>query len=112
MVRLGATDIPWTPRLLMRHRSPQELKALQEAVEAGWARRVTDPIMRTAEKGLKKLPEGKVQTFARKGARLMAEDPIGNLVTNLSPIPGTNPAYLGVKKGLERAIDKLAPLPA
>lgn len=96
----------------MRHRNPQELKALQEAVEAGWAQRVTEPIMRVAERGLKKLPKGKVQAFARKGARLMAEDPVGNLVTNLSPIPGTNPAYLGMKKGLERAIDKFAPLPA
>lgn len=96
----------------MRHRSPQELKALQEAVETGWANRVTKPIMRVAEKGLKKLPEGKVQNFARKGAQLMAEDPVGNLITNLSPIPGTNPAYLGMKKGLERVIDKVAPLPA
>ncbi len=112
MVRLGATDVPHTPQLVMRHRSPQELKALQNAVESGWARRVTEPIMGVAEKGIQKLPKGKVQTLARKGARLMAEDPLGNALTNLSPIPGTNPAYLGMKKGLEHAIDKLVPLPA
>jgi hypothetical protein len=106
LVRLGATDIPNTPRLLMRHRSPEELRALQQSVEHGWDSRVTHPLMNVAEKGLKKLPEGKLQSFARKGAKLVAEDPIGNIATQFSPIPGTHPAYLAGKKTLEKLIDR------
>lgn len=110
LVRLGATDIPRTPRLLMKQRSPTELAALQHGVEQGWDKRVTDPIMRVANKGLQRLPEGKVRQFATKGARTLAQDPVGSLAANLVPLPGAFPAYTAGKKGLERLIDRAAPL--
>lgn len=110
LVRLGATPIPGTPQLLMKNRTPQELKALQGAVESGWSKRVTDPIMRVAEKPLSKLPPGKIQTGARWVAQQVAQDPVGMTLANAIPVPGATLAYQGVKRGLERAIDKLAPL--
>jgi hypothetical protein len=109
VVRLGATPIKGTPKLFMKSRSPQELKVLQEAVSAGWDKRVTDPIMRVAEKGLKKLPKGRAERVARKGARLVAEDPLGGAVTIAAP---GGSVYPFAKKGLERLIDRLSPLPA
>jgi uncharacterized protein YycO len=110
LVRLGATDVPKTPRLLMRHRSPQDLSGLQSAVEHGWDKRVTQPLLGVAEHGLKHLPS-KVQPTARKLTKLVAEDPVGSLASNLVPLPGAHPAYLASKKGLERIIDRVAPLP-
>lgn len=111
LVRLGATDIPGTPRLLMRHRNPQELKSLQHAFESGWHKRVTDPIMGVAEKGIGLLPSGKVQEGARAGARLIAKDPIGHGLAALTPVPVLPHAGVEVaKKGLEKLIDRFAPL--
>lgn len=109
LVRLGATDIPGTPRLLMKQRSPGELAGLQHGVENWWNNKVTSPLMQQAEKGVARLP-AKVQPIARKGAKLVAEDPLGAAATNLIPIPGAHPAYLGAKKGLEHLIDRFAPL--
>jgi hypothetical protein len=103
LVRLGATDIPNTPRLLMRRRSPVELRNLQHSVDAGWNKRVTNPIMNVAEKGIGKLPS-KAQPVVRKGARFLAEDPVGAVAGNV--IPG----YSIAKKGLERGIDRFAPM--
>jgi len=112
LVRLGATDIPKTPRLFMKQRSPSELAGLQHGVENWWSNKVTNPLMQKAEKHVvSKLPE-KIQPVARKGAKLVAEDPIGTALTNAIPIPGAHPAYLGAKKGLEHLIDRVAPLQA
>lgn len=111
LVRLGATDVPGTPRLLMRHRSPVELGALQHTVEKAYDSRVTDPLMRVATKATDKLPAGKLRDVANKGARLVAEDPLGTLAANLVPIPGAHPGYVVGKKALERGIDRLAPVP-
>lgn len=111
LVRLGATDVPGTPRLLMRQRSPQELAGLQHGVESWWNRKVSDPILNVAERGVSRLP-GRLQGPARAGARLVAQDPVGTLASNLMPVPGAGPAYLAGKKGLEHAIDKFAPLRA
>jgi len=112
LVRLGATDIPKTPRLLMRHRGPGELKALQEGVEHSWGENVTKPLMSVAEKHiLGKIPEGKIRQFATQGAKLLAEDPVGAALTTVAPVPGIQPAYLGAKKGLEKVLDKTFPLP-
>jgi hypothetical protein len=94
----------------MRHRSPEDLAALQHGVEGALKTHIEQPIMNVAEKGIKHLPS-KVQGFARKGAKLIAEDPIGGTAANLIPVPGAFPAYLGMKKGLEAGIDRLAPLP-
>lgn len=109
LVRLGATSIPGTPKLLMKSRSTGELKALQGAVEAGWDKRVTQPIMRVAEKPLSKLPPGKVQSGARWVAQRVAEDPVGASFM-AAPVPGAAIAYQGLKRGLEKAIDHFAPL--
>ena len=110
LVRLGATDIPHTPHMLMRHRSPGELATLQHGVEGSWNSHVTDPIMRVADKGLRKIPEGKIRQFATSGARNIARDPVGALASNLAPIPGAFPAYTAGKHGLERLIDRVSPL--
>lgn len=110
LVRLGATSIPGTPKMLMKNRSPGELRALQGAVEAGWNKRVTAPIMRAAEHPISKLPSGKIQSGARWVAQRIAEDPIGMGIAEMSPVPGTGLLYQGAKKGLEKVIDRFAPL--
>ncbi len=108
LVRLGATDVPGTPRMVMRKRSPQELKGLQQGVERWWDKKVTEPIMSVAERGLKKLPEGRVQETARGVAKLVAADPVGGSLTAFAPGGLLVPP---VKKGLEKLIDVAAPLP-
>lgn len=110
LVRLGATPIPGTPKLLMKSRTPQELSALQHNVSNAWNSRVTEPLMRRAEPLLNRLPKGKVQDLARTGAKLVAEDPVGTVVTNAIPIPGAHPGYLALKRGLEGVIDRIAPI--
>jgi len=110
LVRLGATDVPKTPRFLMRHRSPGELAGLQHAVSSGWDKRVTDPIMHVADKGLKKLPEGKVKEVVSGQVRNVARDPLGSVATNAVPMPGATLAYQAGKRGLEKLIDRVAPL--
>jgi hypothetical protein len=109
LVRLGATPIKGTPKMFMKVRSPQELAQLQHGVEAGWNKKVTQPLMNLAEKGIKKLP-AKAQGVARKGAKVVAEDPVGMTAANLIPVPGASAAYLGGKRALERGIDRFAPL--
>lgn len=110
LVRLGATDVPGTPRLLMRKRTPRELAALQSGVAHGWDSHVTDPLMHVADHGLKHLPEGKVRRLATAGAHMMAEDPVGALVTHAVPVPGASPAWVAAKRGLEHLIDRVSPL--
>jgi len=110
LVRLGATDIAKTPRLLMRKRSPKELAALQGTVENFGKKHIEGPIMRVAEKGLSKLPAGKVQNTVRAGARMVAKDPIGAIATAPIPIPGVQPAYFAGKRALEKGIDRVFPL--
>lgn len=110
LVRLGATPIKGTPELLMKSRSPSELKALQDAAEAGWHKRVTNPIMGVAEKPLSKIPPGKLQDGARWVAQSLAQDPVGMSLAKAVPIPGVSVLYAGAKKGLEKLIDRLAPV--
>lgn len=110
LIRLGATPIPGTPKLVMKTRSPQELAQLQHSVDDVWQRHVTKPILNRAEPALQKLPQGKLQDLARTGTKLVAEDPIGAAVTHAIPIPGAFAGYLAAKKGLEGAIDRVAPL--
>lgn len=110
LVRLGATDIPKTPRLLMKQRSPGELAGLQRGVEQWWGKNISAPVQRVADKGLNRLPEGKLKNVATQGAKLVAQDPIGTLAVNAIPVPGALPAYLGAKRGLERVIDRVAPM--
>lgn len=110
LVRLGATPIKGTPELLMKSRSPVELKALQQAVESGWNRNITQPIMNVLEKPINKIPSVKLRAGATWAARRIAEDPVGMGLAEFSPVPGTGFAYQGLKKGLEKAIDYFAPL--
>ena len=110
LVRLGATDIPKTPRLLMKKRSPAQLQALQDSVEGLGKKHIEGPIMGVAERGLQKLPAGRVQDTARSAARAVAKDPVGALATAPIPIPGAQPAYFAGKKVLERGIDKAFPI--
>jgi hypothetical protein len=110
LVRLGATDIPRTPRLLMRSRSPVELSALQDSVSNLGDRYLAKPVMRVLEPGLKRLPEGRVQNTARAGAQMLAKDPVGLAAWATIPVPGTLEAYYGGKKALEKGIDMAFPL--
>lgn len=114
LVRLGATDIPRTPRLLMRKRSPQELAALQTAVESGWNKRITDPILRKALPAIEKIPEHPVtkpiKAYLRFGTKQIAKDPIGITALQLVPGTGATEGYVGGKIALEKLIDRLAPL--
>lgn len=110
LVRLGATDVPGTPRLLMKKRSPEELASLQQGVTSWWGKHVSSPVMSAANVGLKRLPEGKLKRVATQGAQLVAKDPLGTLAANAIPVPGAFPAYLAGKRGLEKLIDRAAPL--
>jgi hypothetical protein len=111
LVRLGATPIPKTPKLVMKLRSPTELKALQGAVEQGWDKRVTEPIMGKLRPLVNKLPEGKLRNAAGHVAKSVASDPVGMGLSAVAPVPGAELVYAGAKKGLEKGIDKLFPLP-
>lgn len=111
LIRLGATDVPGTPRMIMRRRSPQELRSLQDGVESWWNQRVTSPILRKAEPLLAKVPR-RVQGKARAFAGELAKDPVGIAAVGAAvPVPGADALYIGAKRGAEKLIDRLAPLP-
>jgi hypothetical protein len=102
LVRLGATDVPGTPRLMMRHRSPGELAGLQHRVKAG----IEAPLQRGADRVLAKLPQSKLLQGASK---LLVENP-EMVPLGAVPIPGISAAWLGAKRGAEKLIDRIAPL--
>lgn len=110
LIRLGATDIPKTPRLLMRKRGPQELQALQDAVYSAGEKYMAKPVMTALEPGIKRLPQGRVQNTVRTGANMMAKDPLGLVAWGALPVPGSLEAYYGGKKLLEKGIDKVLPI--
>lgn len=110
LVRLAATPIKGTPNLLMKNRSSAELKTLQQGVETAWGKSVSSPLMSVMNKGLQHIPQGRLRNVAEKGAKMVADDPIGILASQMVPVPGAGPAYVALKKGLERGIDRLAPL--
>ena len=112
LVRLAATPIKGTPKLVMRVRNPSELKSLQHGVEAAWDKKVSKPLMGVMNKGLRKLPEGRLKRMAEGSAELVAQDPIGVLATQAVPVPGLGAAYITLKKGLEKGIDRFVPLKA
>jgi hypothetical protein len=117
LVRLGATDVERlpgvrrlvksTPRLFMRERSPGELKALQRGVERQF-RKVEAPLERKLHKVTARLP-GAVKKPVRKGGKLLIRNP-EQIALQPVPVPGASMAATGVKKGLEKVIDKLAPV--
>lgn len=111
LVRLGATDVPKTPRLLMRQRSPQELAALQQSVSAAHDRLVGQPVVNAATRLTNRMSPGKLRTVAEKTTKALGSDPIGIAAASAVPIPGATVGYLAGKRALEGAIDRFAPLP-
>ena len=109
LVRLAATDVPHTPRLLMRHRSPEELAALQHGVEGAF-KKIEEPAKQKMHALIDKVPHPKVQKVLKGGADMMIENP-EMIPMQAVPIPGVSLGYLAAKKGLERGLDKLAPMP-
>lgn len=104
LVRLGATDIPGTPRLLMRHRSPTELHQLERTTSRLF-RRYEAPLERRLHKataGMSATPK----KVLRAGGRLLIRNP-EQIALQPIPVPGISPLALGAKRGLEHAIDKL-----
>jgi hypothetical protein len=108
LARLALTDIPKTPRLLMRHRSPGELAQVQHGVQ-GAIERLKEPVRRGVGSLTARLPEGRLQRGVSQMANLAIDNP-EILPMQAVPIPGLTPAYLAGKKGLEKAIDKVAPI--
>lgn len=107
LVRIGAKDIPGTPRLVMKHRGKVQRAALGESAEALWKKKITDPMMGGFEKGLKKLPEGKARDVARKAAETVAGDPLGGALTVFAP---GGVALPFAKRGLKKAINVIDPV--
>ncbi len=101
LVRLGATDVPNTPRLLMKHRSPGELAQLQQGVTNAFGK-IEAPLKQGLGHITSKLP-GKLQGPVRWAGNKAIENPEFAL-------PGGGAMVAG-KKLLERGIDKLAPVP-
>lgn len=106
LVRLGATDVPNTPRLLMKHRSPQELAQLQHGVDGAF-NKVQGP-MRAKLDSVTSGLTGRLQSGVRGAGHLAINHP-EILPMQALPVPGLTPAYLGLKKGLEHLIDRTAP---
>lgn len=110
LVRLGATDIPKTPRLLMKHRNPEELHALQNSVAQLKYKTVDKPILAATEPLVNRFPTGRPRAIARKGAELLAEDPFIQILGHAIPVPGSTLVLMGGRKMLEKAIDRTFPL--
>lgn len=108
LIRLGATDIPGTPRLLMKHRSPEELASLQHGVEALFGK-VQDPVKKVVGGFIEKVPSESARKILTKGTNTLIENP-ELIPMQPIPIPGLTVGYLGAKKGAERLIDKFAPI--
>jgi hypothetical protein len=109
LVRLAATDIPGTPRMVMRHRSPEELAALQHGV-SGAFRKFEDPVKQHVHGVIDKVPHERTRNALKSVSDMMIENP-ETIPMKAVPIPGISLGYLAAKKGLERGIDKLAPIP-
>lgn len=122
LIRLGATDIEdlpgvnrlikKTPRLIMRHRSPEELGALQHGVTQAF-NKLEQPVVDASERMVSKLPglrHPKVAPKVNLAMETMIRNPLF-LAAKASPIPGSSFAVLAGQKGLERAIDRFAPVP-
>lgn len=108
LVRLGATDVPGTPRLVMRHRSPEELAQLQQSVEDSWTRAAA-PMKEKAHAVAQYVPTQRGKVLAEKGMGFLIDNP-EQIPLQAVPLPGVSFAALAAKKGLENTIDRIAPL--
>jgi len=119
LTRLAATDvedlpgvgkvIKSTPRLLMKHRSPEELARLQKSVTRGM-RRVEAPLERKLHKATAGIP-APLKKAVRTGGKALIRNP-EQIPLQPVPVPGISPASLAGKKLMERAIDRFAPAAA
>lgn len=107
LARAALSDIPGTPRLLMRSRSPQELGALQHNINSlgGLKYKAEDAVHGLADKVFTPRVSGAVKSVASMGIRNPEIIPMQGL-----PIPGLTPAYLAAKRGLEKGIEKISPV--
>lgn len=125
LVRLGATDvedlpgvgriIKSTPRLFMRKRSPEELGQLQQRVTDAFDAYEKPAIEKARGAIERRLPAKtpKRETVSKllgHGAEAVIKNP-ELAITEFSPVPGTGLAWIGAKRGIEKAIDRLAPVP-
>lgn len=117
LIRLGATDvedlpgvknvISKTPRMFMKKRSPEELAQLQHGVTSFFDR-FEQPAIAKAKGIIDKVPHEKTRNVLNRGASTVIKNP-ELLATEFSPVPGTGMAWLAAKRGLEKAIDHVAP---
>ena len=107
VARLLATDIPGTPRMFMRHRSPEELAQIQQGVSSAF-QRVQEPVRKAVGKVTGKLP-GMLQKPVQAAANLAIDHP-EIIPMQAVPIPGLTPGYLAAKRGAEKLIDRFAPM--
>lgn len=117
LVRLGATDvedlpgvrnvIKSTPRMFMKKRSPEELAQLQHGVTSFFDK-YEQPAIAKAKTLIDKVPHEKTRNVLNRGAQTVIKNP-ELLATELSPVPGTGVAWIAAKRGLEKAIDHVAP---
>lgn len=127
LMRLAATDVEHlpgvnklvssTPRMFMRHRSPEELGALQHGVEQFFSKKQA-PVVAAAHGAIGRLPGPFAHPRAQAAMKAVSEGIIRNpelLAFELSPLPGSGsvlaPAWVGAKRGIERVIDRVAPVP-
>jgi hypothetical protein len=108
LVRLAATDVPGTPRAVMKHRTPEELAALQNSI-TGAFQKWEEPAKKAVHGVIDKIPHAGAQRVLKGGANMMIENP-EMIPMQAIPIPGVSLGYLGAKKGLEKGLDRLAPI--
>ncbi len=108
LVRLGATDVGKTPRLFMKKRSPEELAALQHGVTRAF-RKVEAPLQRKLHLATAGMEPTKKKVL-RSAGKALIENPAQLLLTAPIPVPGAGPAAVGVTRGMERLIDRFAPV--
>ena len=108
LIRLGATDIPGTPRLVMRHRDPKELAGLQQYVTDAWERKAA-PLKQKVTNFSQKVPTDFGKNIVRGIGHTAIDNPDAALAAAV-PFPFVSAAYLAGKKGLEHMIDRVAPL--
>jgi len=115
LVRLAATDVPSTPRLLMRHRTPQELASLQGTVGSlgGLKPKIEGALHSATDKVFTDRFAQPVKKMISTGVQHpdMALLQAAPLVNKALALPGMTEGYMAGKKGLEKLIDRVAPLP-
>jgi hypothetical protein len=108
LVRLGATDVPGTPRLMMRQRSPEELANLQQSVTDSWDKAVA-PAKVKATAFAHKVPTEKGKAMTEAALHGLIDNPEALALLPV-PLPGVALGATVAKHGLENLIDRYAPL--